>query len=137
MRKIEFRIWDTQDNEFLDASIASTVFAIICSDSGKGKSFGCCPDNYRDGRYVPQQYTDYEDKNFKKIFEGDILKIPLKEINGTSYHYFQVKWDDFYHGWALADKAGQGLNHTGWKFYNVDRGEVVGNIFENIKLLEK
>lgn len=64
------------------------------------------------------QYTGLTDKNEKKIFEGDIVKISNDEI-------FEVKYEDggFTAGLFLGD----------WDYGHV---EVIGNIYDNPELLE-
>ena len=64
------------------------------------------------------QYTGLTDKNGKKIFEGDIVKISNDEI-------FEVKYEDggFTAGLFLGD----------WDYGHV---EVIGNIYDNPELLE-
>ena len=64
------------------------------------------------------QYTGLTDKNGKKIFEGDIVKISNDEI-------FEVKYEDggFTAGLFLGD----------WDYGHV---EVIGNIHDNPELME-
>lgn len=64
------------------------------------------------------QYTGLTDKNGKKIFEGDIVKISNDEI-------FEVKYEDggFTAGLFLGD----------WDYGHV---EVIGNIYDNPELME-
>lgn len=64
------------------------------------------------------QYTGLTDKNGKKIFEGDIVKISNDEI-------FEVKYEDggFTAGLFLGD----------WDYGHV---EVIGNIYDNPELVE-
>lgn len=79
------------------------------------------------------QYTGQKDKNGKEIYEGDIVLIRIDKTN--ILHKTVVK---FKHGAFIADIIGDNdyiyLFHFG---FNKDDFEVVGNIYENHKLLEE
>ncbi|GAA5408667.1 hypothetical protein SuUB92_06400 [Streptococcus uberis] len=88
--------------------------------------------------YTLMQSTGLFDKNGVEIFEGDIVK-SCRLVNGHIYEYVgQVKFVDF--GWNIVDKK-----HTYDPFYNYTDGypdeiweiEVIGNIYENLDLLER
>lgn len=62
MREIEFRFWDLVDGKYND----------YCMHIAKGKL-----KSTRIGIF--EQYTGLKDKNGKKIFEGDILRLKAEE----------------------------------------------------------
>lgn len=69
-------------------------------------------------RFIVMQYTGLKDKNDKEIYEGDIL--PMSK----GYAVVEFKYGMFY----LANNS---LNH----YVSDQTKEVIGNIYENPKLL--
>lgn len=132
MREIKFRAWNPTDKQMRYEGFHLT---------SKGKPFWYTDNEANGIKYdvplpiadVLMQYTGLKDKNGKEIYEGDILK------GGAVVEYFNdLGWD------------GGGSNHPGffcskWFEYNHDmeyhsgfddETEVIGNIYENPKLLE-
>lgn len=78
------------------------------------------------------QYTGLTDKNGKKIFEDDIVKVT--DDNGkTEYSSCGIGYVLFYDGvWYIDNEVNDGLYDVN-KIYYV---EVIGNIHDNPELLE-
>lgn len=72
------------------------------------------------------QYTGLTDKNGKKIWENDIVKLPDED------DYFKCEWDEDAARFVL---NGDGLTVDFDNYYGYEC-EVVGNIFDNPELLE-
>ncbi|MBC1982795.1 YopX family protein [Listeria booriae] len=145
MRPIEFRIWNKIQNRYITNDLAD-----LCLDLQNGNVL--CGDLGHDGSIVNisadvllEQYTGLKDKNDKKVFEGDILRI-TEMSEGYKSAELEVKefkapvvFDDY--GWIVYDKE-----DTGYPLVILDRAfdsigadteiEILGNIHENKNLLE-
>lgn len=131
MREIKFRVWDNENLEFSNYTNRDPFF-----DVSSGKLFFWERTQKEDGsyggdiiledlgdRFILQQFTGLYDKHGEEIFEGDIIRGlcdvgPAGEIIQTETVY----WND--------------LNGYQWNYWNLDTVEIIGNIFQNPKLLK-
>ena len=89
---------------------------------------------------ILMQYTGLKDKNGTKIFEGDILRISIKDSDDKiEYKFGAVEFSDKTLGYIIRSKGGLMcsfntiLNSAG--FYEFEL-EVIGNIYDNKDLLK-
>ena len=78
------------------------------------------------------QYTGLTDKNWKKIFEGDIVSGHLDDLFPGDESRYEIAWKDY--GWHLTRPDGTvDTAEQDWVNQNF---EVIGNIYDNPELLE-
>ena len=128
MRKIEFRIW--ADNRFYYKCLVGNTNNV--EDSKWTCSLVWLEDKKQwvhcDNGIICQ-YTGLKDKNKKRIYEGDILRVEKIDLAQIIYDEDRMAWgikpiNDFYFDSPLlADNTSLEL-------------EVIGNIYENADLLE-
>ena len=83
------------------------------------------------------QYTGLHDKNGKEIYEGDIIHINDDFLNEFNY---LIEWNEEYLRYYLYSVDKEKLNKLGGileAHLNSLEVEIIGNIYENKKLLEK
>ena len=125
MRDIKFRAWDTEKQEM------ATVNFIGLNDYEVGMEDEECRHWRATYPYVCRlmQYIGLEDKNGRKIYEGDIITIALDTGNvitgsvGMNNGQWSIKYYDRYYPLVSI-------------WYDM-QPEVIGNIYENSELLER
>ena len=84
------------------------------------------------------QYTGLTDKSGKKIFEGDIIDYTWDTLCGGEEHRTYVISYDDNAATFVGDSVSDTPRHRLPAFiYIGERGEVIGNIYDNPELLEK
>ena len=129
MREIKFRAWDKNKKEMCE------VIELI--HNGKyAKLFGLT-NKWLEKKFSKSfelmQFTGLKDKNRKEIYEGDIL-VAVGNINIYFLVGFGDDTDKEYFGFTL-----ESLNRTKMIYSfcrDVERYEVIGNIYESPKLLD-
>jgi len=144
MRDIKFRVWDkeTKHMHICGEDVHDTInFEIETNRAYYYNLQNGCGSLREDSDYVLMQYTGLKDKNGKEIYEGDIVKVKL--YKGEEEKYFIGKVEYFgsnfivdadnnseYH---VYDLDGFGIDYR----YNLEDCEVIGNIYDNLELLEE
>lgn len=128
MREIKFRVWDTLAKRFIYPDKGYQGHYVL-SLNGK---FHNLQNGSGGDECVVQQFTGEYDKNKKEIYEGDIVKyyrLLERERKIESFISF-VRYEDAKFGFDLT-----GFNEMFYELGHELNIEVVGNIFENRKLL--
>ena len=131
MREIKFRAWDKKKKEM------TGIFDLGSAQGFNGDytfSNACIGpidvDAYIKGRYIIMQYTGLKDDDGKEIYEGDIIRCEFWACDCV------VEWGDG--GFIL--REGETTNVLGYELEISTDGfyyNVIGNIYENPKLLEE
>lgn len=121
MREIQFRAFDGKEMIPCLVTIHGTCGVYLSTEE------------YEDEKYPIMQYIGIEDKNGRKIFEGDILADHYK--NGKYCNLHEVKWEKSYMdtdgnyyicGFALPTTT-----------YHDSGLEIIGNVYQNPELLKE
>ena len=125
MREIKFRAWDKENEKMMKvSSLHLENKEISVKENGTFHLF-----RMQD----LMQYTGLKDKNGKEIYEGDIVLIKLDE---TSTWYKTVV--GFKKGAFIASLIdGEDYIYIFNRGFDNNDFEVIGNIYENKKLLEE
>ena len=144
MREIKFRAWDKNKNRFLKNG-EMLLGNIIAWKNNKEFSVGYTSD------YEIMQYTGLKDKNGKEIYEGDIMKVLDRDWSDaekdTKILIVYYRNDRYIlinkAGIEESEKSEPNIYSKEWyevslfREYGRDKFEIIGNIYENPKLLTK
>lgn len=119
-----FEIWFKKRGEVIDARIAvspgNKYFELhILTNEFFRKSMPSCQ-----GEAILMEYTGFQDKSEKKIYEGDILEHESGKIREEVKHEENM-WIE------------EGFMTRFYLTFTSDQYEIIGNIWENRDLLEK
>lgn len=141
MRKIKFRAWDSDNEEFLSAVpyieslLDNPDEPVSHHDIDVEDSLYYYPEyplgETFNGRIIYEQFTGLKDVKGQDIYEGDII-----QLSGAPYKYI-IEWQDY--RWSIND-FGRALPYEytlqPFTFAVIERAEVIGNIHENEELIK-
>lgn len=128
MRDIKIKFWDV-DNKCMHHWIENFEEIAIVNGNMKPVLNNSVSDNWNwyKRNYEPLQYTGLKDKNGKEIYEGDVI--------GCDGLLWCVNYDmgSYTIGFTL-----DAINHNESCVHHLtwEKGEVIGNVYENPELLE-
>lgn len=137
-RQIKFRVWDKRAKVMIYSNKGYQGHFIIDLNG----EFHNLQNGSGGDDYIVQQYTGLKDKNGKEVYEGDIVYDRVSSnVDDERMDYFEVSYNEEYSAFILLqlkpDEAGQHWKSWNWIRNIKSYGEVVGNIFENPKLIKK
>ena len=140
-REILFKAKRIDNGEWVEGDLERTKYddVIWIVDVRGEKCYRCDSDTIC-------QYTGLTDKNGKKIWENDILRYSydydgspfLKDGEEIKYRVGAVFWSEWRGSWAVCGRGNKKCtNNDVFKYNrNPNRTEVIGNVFDNLELLE-
>lgn len=132
MREIKFRAWLKKENKMVEVkSLHLGTQKIMYGYSNNSQSYGNRTTPLQD--CILMQYTGLKDKNDKYIYEGDIVKsgnlTGIAEFNTENMGSCGCCWSEFF-GVGFVIRV-EGRKEEFFGAMEIDRCEVVGNIYEN------
>ena len=125
MREILFRGKQADNEKWVIGYLSSKHTITIQTPCGHMDEIVICADTVG-------QYTGLNNKNGKRIFDGDIAKVLQGKDKDIAYVGFENG------AFMLYPKTGNIYERTLWEYwYNDWDVEVIGNITDNPELLEK
>lgn len=144
--RFKFKIWDKTEKKFLplDSKTENTDSWISIDNTGV---YLVERDNARDVAFFTDitedviilQCTGLRDKNGKLIYEGDIVsvKVKIQDVFYADEYYFEnYKGKIIFEKGEIAIDVIDTTKHPISLYYHTKDCEVIGNIYENPKLLE-
>lgn len=127
MREIKFRLFDKISKKmYYDGILENGEMAVMCLDgklqfSGEG--------TYKEKDFIKMLYIGLKDKKGKEIYEDDII--------GFANEIGTVMWSNVCCNFCIVKINSNILCEWGLWWRNINRFEVIGNIYEKPELLKE
>lgn len=137
--RLNFRFWDTKKRVMLDWDcICQTAFNCTHEKGNKALRYGLMYWAFTTpSRFIPLQCTGLKDKNDKLVYFDDLVRLP----DGVIGKVAQIRdIDNNDYGRVVILPVANILNKVYQRFYvptMIKYSEIIGNIYENPKLLEE
>lgn len=133
MREIKFRyVWKRNK----DNKIWMEIVPMECIE-GKGDKPFILQDNFLWTLIARDRYIGLKDTNRKEIYEGDIVEFRAFSPHHDEYRKGIVEWDKQEAKFILHDLLEKFLSYTFGKLSGGNCKTIIGNIYENPKLLDR
>ncbi len=121
MREIKFRAWDIafKRMEYNQHTILTALDSKPLFEDSP--------------RYNFMQFIEIKDKNDKEIYEGDIIKCTERQTNEPFEGVVEFNENGY---WIIRGRLPITKTKESVSFYTVEDVEIIGNIYENPKLIE-
>src|SRR5437870_5331032 len=132
MREIKFRTWDTLEKQMLVVEQLNLDDGEVYTEGDVNSLYFRQLPEESEPNCVLMQFTGLTDKNGNEIYEGDVLR------NTKSKDVFEVHWDAemaTFEGIDRRERKVGGVTYGPTLFPMSGKLEIIGNIYENPKLL--
>lgn len=122
--EIKFKVWHKKKKKMFQVETFSLIHECVnCCELTDNPPFCRWTFTFKDVEIL--RYTGFKDKNNKEIYEGDILRNKINSWSkGNKYKTIKYTKNKNYTGFNISSR------------YNNKRWEIIGNIYENPKLLD-
>ena len=121
---MKYRVWDKVEKKFTKDITVDQEGNLILTLNEENFPYGFR--SLSEERYIISECSSFKDKNGKDIYNGDIISYKFYGENNL----YKVVYDG--KEWSLCNKIEKALVLDAFK----TRLEIVGNIYENLELLE-
>ncbi len=133
-RERSFRAWDKKERRMVyDVGVyAGTVIQSYEHPFNGMKILGHAFSQH----LIPMDFVGHEDKNGKKIWEGDIVQYDEPGFSKVTSYFYEVFWDKDRCGFSPFSRD-DGCGCCSSVLVSPEEVVVIGNIYENVDLIPR